>query len=107
VEIGSRSEPDGVMIYVKDYGYGIPKRQQGRIFEKFFRADNVVTKVTFGTGLGTYIMKSIMETHGGTIRFESEEDVGTTFYVTFPRAGAQKKRRRSRSTRRSGAHARA
>jgi signal transduction histidine kinase len=75
-----------VLITVKDMGLGIPAKQQSRMFEKFFRADNVQTAETEGTGLGLYIAKAIIEGHGGKIWFESEENVGTTFFVELPKS---------------------
>gem|GEM_PF-6276571 len=75
-----------VLITIRDNGLGIPKQQQSRMFEKFFRADNVQTAETDGTGLGLYIAKAIIEGHGGSISFESEENVGTTFFVELPTA---------------------
>lgn len=74
----------GICIVFADTGYGIPKRQQDRVFEKMFRADNIRTKNISGTGLGLYIVKSVLAALGGTIRFESEENKGTTFFVTLP-----------------------
>jgi two-component system sensor histidine kinase VicK len=73
-----------ILIKVSDTGYGIPKYQQDKIFTKLFRADNVKKKDTKGTGLGLYIAKSIINNMGGEIWFESEENKGTTFYVTLP-----------------------
>ena len=73
-----------VLITVKDTGLGIPAKQQSRMFEKFFRADNVQTADTEGTGLGLYIAKAIIEGHGGKMWFESEENVGTTFFIELP-----------------------
>jgi PAS domain S-box-containing protein len=88
-EIGTR---DGSLyIRVSDNGYGIPKPQQGKIFEKLFRADNVRQKDTEGTGLGMYIVKAIVESSGGKIWFESEENKGTTFHVMLPIGGMPKK----------------
>ncbi len=78
-------------IRVSDNGYGIPKPQHGKIFEKLFRADNVRQKDTEGTGLGMYIVKAIVESSGGRIWFESEENQGTTFHVILPIAGMPKK----------------
>jgi two-component system sensor histidine kinase VicK len=80
-----------VLIKVSDTGYGIPKNQQDKIFTKLFRADNVKSKDTDGTGLGLYIVKSIVENTGGKIWFKSEENKGTTFYVTFLLDGMKRK----------------
>jgi signal transduction histidine kinase len=69
---------------VKDTGIGIPKEVQDRIFTKFFRASNAAKIDTEGSGLGLFITKNIIESHGGKIWFESEEGKGTTFYFTIP-----------------------
>ena len=81
------------MLYIRvsDNGYGIPKAQHGKIFEKLFRADNVRQKDTEGTGLGMYIIKAIVDSAGGKIWFESEENQGTTFHVLLPLTGMAKK----------------
>ncbi len=82
---------NAVAITVADTGYGIPKEQHDKIFSKLFRADNVREQDTDGTGLGLYIVKSIVEQSNGKIWFESEKDKGTTFHVTLPLAGMKKK----------------
>lgn len=69
---------------VKDSGVGIPKKQQNRLFGKFFRADNVIRMETEGSGLGLFICKNIIIAHGGDIWFESEENKGSTFYFNLP-----------------------
>ena len=86
VEIAIRNDNNGNLatICVQDHGLGIPKSQQSRMFEKFFRADNVVSQETEGTGLGMYIAKAITEKHGGSLAFESEENKGTIFYISLP-----------------------
>lgn len=71
-------------VSIKDDGIGIPKEQQKDIFDRFFRASNAVKVETEGTGLGLFIVKSIVERHGGRIWFESEEGKGVTFYFTLP-----------------------
>lgn len=78
-------------VGVADEGYGIPASEQKRVFQKFFRAKNVRQMDTDGNGLGLYITKSIVERLGGTIRFASEENKGTTFTVRFPLSKATKK----------------
>ncbi len=78
-ETGGRSE-----IMVTDTGYGIPLAQQDKIFTKMFRADNVKDiSSSQSTGLGLYLVKSLVEAMGGTIGFRSVEGKGTSFMVTF------------------------
>lgn len=88
---GKGVEKEGIMITISDTGYGIPAQQQDKIFSKLFRADNVRAKDTEGTGLGLYIVKAIVDQAGGTIRFDSVENKGTTFYITLPLIGMKKK----------------
>jgi signal transduction histidine kinase len=73
-------------ISVRDTGIGIPQSEVSKLFTKFFRAANVVKYETEGTGLGLYIVKNIIEAHGGKIWVESIENRGTTFYFTLPMA---------------------
>ncbi|OHA17305.1 MAG: hypothetical protein A3C79_03235 [Candidatus Taylorbacteria bacterium RIFCSPHIGHO2_02_FULL_45_28] len=87
----SSDTKDTIDVQVSDTGYGIPKDQQNKIFTKFFRADNVRNKDTGGTGLGLYIVKSIVENFGGKIWFESEENKGTLFHAHLPATVLEKK----------------
>lgn len=80
-----------VMIQISDNGMGIPKEQQKEVFSKLFRADNVKEADTEGTGLGLYIVKSILDNSGCEVWFESQEGKGTTFSITIPLSGMQKK----------------
>ncbi|MCK5490562.1 MAG: PAS domain S-box protein [Candidatus Pacebacteria bacterium] len=73
-----------IQFSITNTGIGIPEELKNRIFTKFFRADNAVKTETIGTGLGLYINKNIVESHGGKIWFESEEKKDTTFYFTLP-----------------------
>jgi two-component system sensor histidine kinase VicK len=86
------NKDEGVLIVVADTGYGIPKNQQSKVFTKLFRADNIKAKDTDGTGLGLYIVKSIVEAVGGKIWLESEENKGTTFYVFLPKEGMRQQK---------------
>lgn len=79
-----RSDQPHWLFSVKDSGYGIPKEQQGRIFGKLFRADNVQRMNVEGTGLGLYIVKEVAEKLGGRVWFDSVESAGSTFYVVLP-----------------------
>ena len=80
-----------ILLTVADTGIGIPKGQQENIFTKLFRADNARVQDTEGTGLGLYIVKSILDHAKGKIWFKSVEGKGTTFYVTIPLAGMERK----------------
>lgn len=81
----STTKKDGkVEIEVKDNGVGIPDAQKAMVFTKLFRADNVKKKFPEGTGLGLYLVKSIVDKLKGTISFESEEGKGTKFLVSLP-----------------------
>lgn len=73
-------------ISVRDTGIGIPQSEVSKLFTKFFRAANVLKYETEGTGLGLYIVKNIIEAHGGKIWVESIENRGTTFFFTLPMA---------------------
>lgn len=79
------------VMKVTDTGYGIPLADQARIFTQLYRADNIKGKDVAGTGLGLYMVKTIIDQSGGTISFSSKENEGTTFVVTFPRSGMKAK----------------
>ncbi|HAX96600.1 MAG TPA: hypothetical protein DCY35_08805 [Prolixibacteraceae bacterium] len=73
---------DRFRFIFEDKGIGIPKKDQGKLFEAFFRASN--TGNIHGTGLGLPLVKQIVERHDGKVWFESVENEGTTFYVEIP-----------------------
>lgn len=71
-------------VQVSDTGIGIPKEEEEEIFSMFYQLDNSYTKVHGGAGLGLAIVKNLVELMGGQIKMESEEDKGSSFYVTIP-----------------------
>lgn len=84
IEVTLEAGDQFIRIKVKDNGVGIPEKDKTKLFSKFFRADNVVRMQTEGSGLGLFIVKNIIESHGGKITFESEEGRGTEFTFTLP-----------------------
>lgn len=80
----------GVLLSVVDTGFGIPKENQKKIFTKMYRADNAMVLDAEGNGLGLYMVKSILETSGCEVTFESPpagQDHGTAFHVRIPKEG--------------------
>lgn len=73
-----------MMFEIRDTGYGIPKDQQDKIFQKFFRAMSKDTQDVLGTGLGLFITRMLVEKMGGKLQFSSVEHEGTTFSLTLP-----------------------
>jgi signal transduction histidine kinase len=73
-----------VRLSVQDFGMGIPKDQQSKIFERFFRVYTEKVNTYSGLGLGLYISAEIIKRHKGNIGVESEEGNGSTFYFEIP-----------------------
>ncbi|MGB6151309.1 MAG: HAMP domain-containing sensor histidine kinase, partial [Pricia sp.] len=73
---------DKIVFHIKDSGIGIPKKDQKYIFDRYFRAENVLT--TQGTGIGLNIVKAHVENLGGKIGFKSTENKGSAFTVELP-----------------------
>jgi PAS domain S-box-containing protein len=85
VELGYEyTGKDGVVLYVKDSGIGIPKEKQTIIFERFRQVDETTKRSFEGAGLGLSITRGLVEALGGKIWLESELGKGTTFYVSLP-----------------------
>ncbi|RYZ84932.1 MAG: hybrid sensor histidine kinase/response regulator, partial [Proteobacteria bacterium] len=70
-------------LAVKDFGIGIPKEQQSKIFDKFYRVEENSNRFN-GLGIGLYICSEIIKRHGGTIGVKSERDEGSEFYFIIP-----------------------
>jgi two-component system, OmpR family, sensor histidine kinase SenX3 len=76
-----------VILHVKDNGIGIPREQLRRVFKRFYRVPRIVMSRVKGTGLGLFIVRSVIEKHGGKVFAESEgEGRGSTFTISLPRA---------------------
>jgi signal transduction histidine kinase len=73
-------------VSVADNGFGIPKAEQSKVFQKFFKYRGDNTLDVPGTGLGLFVVRMLIEKMGGKISFSSEEGKGTTFTFTLPLA---------------------
>lgn len=84
VKLFLKKEGGDKQIVVSDNGIGIPQEAQEKIFNKMYRTDNAKKVDTKGTGLGLYLVRSIIDLFGGKISFVSEEGKGTTFTAVLP-----------------------
>jgi two-component system, OmpR family, phosphate regulon sensor histidine kinase PhoR len=83
VRVTVRAAGDEVSLAVEDHGVGIPAAERARIFERFYKVDQVRVRGG-GTGLGLAIARHVIEQHGGRIQVESVEGSGSTFTVSLP-----------------------
>ena len=83
VTVELMQDKDNVTLSVTDTGIGIPKSEQERIFERFYRVDRSHTKAVEGTGLGLSIVKHAAIIHNGVIKLDSEEGKGSKFTIIF------------------------
>jgi signal transduction histidine kinase len=84
ITVSARAEGKWVELSVEDNGVGISPRDRKRIFERFYRVDNLLTRKTEGSGLGLAITKRIIEAHGGRILVHSEVGKGSRFTLQLP-----------------------
>src|SRR5947208_15380500 len=82
IAISAGIESEQVVVAVEDHGIGIPAKDLDRLFERYYRGSNVSGIV--GTGVGLYLVKMVVEVHGGEVAVESTEGKGSTFSVRLP-----------------------
>jgi two-component system phosphate regulon sensor histidine kinase PhoR len=73
-----------IEVAVSDQGMGIPPEHLSKMGERFHRVDNRDTRTIGGTGIGLFLVKHLVEIHGGEMRIESEVGKGSTFFFTLP-----------------------
>ena len=81
------SDEAQVCVEVQDRGIGIPQSALPKLFDRFYRADNVQAGSAMGLGIGLYVVKEIVDLHGGEVTVRSIEGQGSTFTVCLPLAG--------------------
>ena len=84
IEIKAETKEDHIFFSVKDYGAGMTKEDQIRVFEPFYQVSSTLKRNQGGTGLGLAICRGIVEAQKGKIWVKSKKDNGSTFYFTFP-----------------------
>ena len=84
VDISMTASDGMVTVSIRDYGIGIPREHQQKIFERFYRISDVHDKTFPGLGMGLYISAEIVKRHGGRLWVESAESEGTTFFMSLP-----------------------
>lgn len=85
IKINLFKKGNSIRCEIKDNGVGIPKEDQKRIFQKFFRSKNILKYQTQGTGLGLFIAKSIISASKGKLGFKSKENKGSIFWFELPK----------------------
>ncbi len=86
VRLHACETPAGVAFEVTDNGEGIPRSEHRRIFDKFYRIDDRLSREREGSGLGLAIVKHIVKAHGGRVQLVSMLGRGSTFRIVVPRA---------------------
>jgi signal transduction histidine kinase len=84
IDISLFPKSDELLFCVKDYGIGIPVKDQGKIFDRFYRSDEPQRMGIRGSGIGLTIVKKITEAHNGHLTLESKPGEGSTFCVHLP-----------------------
>jgi two-component system phosphate regulon sensor histidine kinase PhoR len=83
----AHTENDHAVIEVQDFGIGLDPSERHRVFERFYRGGEALTRSVKGTGLGLTLVKNIVEAHGGTIDARGEPGQGSTFTIRLPVSG--------------------
>jgi signal transduction histidine kinase len=84
ISVGARLEEQAVVIAVRDFGVGIKKEDIDKIFERFYRGGDELTRTVKGSGLGLTLVREIVEAHRGKVHVESEPGKGSVFSIRLP-----------------------
>lgn len=89
ITVAGKQNNGVIRMSVSDQGMGIPKEHMEKLFDRFHRIDNRDTRKVGGTGIGLYLVKHLVEAHGGKIWVESEEGKGSSFIFELPKCPPQ------------------
>jgi K+-sensing histidine kinase KdpD len=84
IEVSGNREDGKIHLIVKDHGIGIPAAARTRLFEKFYRVENPPLHNVAGTGIGLYLVRQVIEGHGGRVDVDSQPGEGTVFEIALP-----------------------
>ncbi|MBN2144726.1 MAG: PAS domain S-box protein, partial [Candidatus Aureabacteria bacterium] len=84
ISIRTTRDNDGILVFVSDTGKGIPPEEITKIFSEYYQTEIIPNESTVGTGIGLALTKKLVELHGGTIRVESELNIGSRFIFHLP-----------------------
>lgn len=85
IRVSLEGDKEFIFIKIEDQGIGVPEKELSRIWERFYRVEKSRARKTGGTGLGLYVVKEIVQLHGGQIEAKSVEGKGTTMIIKFKR----------------------
>jgi two-component system phosphate regulon sensor histidine kinase PhoR len=89
IRLMARADDKHVRLSVHDAGIGIARREHRRIFDKFYRSNELLSSDVEGSGLGLAIVRHVVHAHGGRVELESEVGKGSTFTIVLPRPGSE------------------
>lgn len=90
-----KEESKEMIFFVRDFGIGVPRNEQKRIFERFYRASNAKNLKLTGTGLGLNIARTLAEKIGAKISFKSKENKGSIFYLCIPKRSSREQKQKA------------
>jgi PAS domain S-box-containing protein len=96
VEVTISQEGGWTSVRVRDWGVGIEEQHLGKLFDRFTQADMSATRPFGGVGMGLYVVRMIVEAHGGTVDVQSTRGRGSTFVLTIPTTTADRRTGRQR-----------